>query len=644
MCSLNGNVNQKGFYKVMSNIYTHIEFYIEVSTMSRYYDDYEDDDSYEEMVAANYVEVSELGMKPVISSMCDVLLIPEFIDNFVGPLDPRVKISIGVLIKAMIINVLMGRTPIVHVEETFSQFECEILLGQGINPKDLNDDRLGDALEKLGALDYHKLYSVICMRAIELHDVKVEEVHVDTTNISLQGSYAEPALGEFDITFGDPKSGRKDLKQANIGLFVQQDGLPIGGASLAGNTSDVVWFREAMEELSETFKGDINTRPIGIYDAAGSNTVMFDKAVSLGMPSIIRLSDRFKITREQINKAWEQDGWKEIGTCVSNPENKKNASNYKISSFDVQLGISEWRLIVVYSSALEKLKIANAKRNHPKYKIKIEKSSIKLSKIKFASEDEAKVAGELFIKENFTLKTPFKWEMKVEKTIIEKYLKKGKPTESSEKVTTIEYTAIVKVLDVDKDIYKQWLREESCFVLVTNVPIDRLSDEAILRDYKEQWVVEDKFKFLKKPIILGPIWLQKKERINGLIFVLLLSVLTSLYICYRIDSSLKNDDNAKDSTSPIKENNLVDKKSQVGKRILTSDGRLVEKPTYKVILGVLSSLKVLGTFQGKQLVRKFGFGTPIRLLQMVELIGFNPSIYLKPFSPKMDVWKYYKKQ
>ena len=180
-------------------------------------------------------------------------------------------------------------------------------------------------------------------------------------------------------------------------------------------------------------------------------------------------------------------------------------------------------------------------------------------------------------------------------------------------------------------------------VLVSNVPKERLTDEEILREYKQQWIVEDKFKFLKKPVVLGSIWLQKKERINGLIFVLLLSVLTSLYICYRIDSSLKNDDNAKDSTPPIKERDLATKKSQVGKTILTSDGRLVVRPTYKVIFGVLSSLKVLGTFQGKQLVRKFGYGTPIRLLQMVELIGFNPVIYLKPFSPKMDVWKYYKK-
>jgi transposase len=599
------------------------------------------DIDYEEMLASEYVEVASLGMKPVIAAMCDVLLIPEFIDRFVGPLDPRTKISVGVLIKAMIINILMARTPFVHVENTFTPFECEIFWGEGINPSDLNDDRLGNAIERLGQLDYHKLYSEICMRAMELHNAKAKGIHVDSTNISLEGAYENPALGAFDVTFGDPKSKRKDLKQANIGLFVQQDGLPIGGNRLAGNTSDVVWFRDAMEELSETFKGDLRTRPIGIYDAAGSNTEMFDKAVALEMPTIVRLSDRFKIASEHINKAWEEDTWLEIGTCVDNPDSKKNASIYKLSSFDVPLGTSNWRLIVVYSSELEKLKIANAKRNLPKNKVKIEKESAKLSKIKYTSYEEAESAGKLFAKQKFTLKSPFKWEIKIEKSVTEKYLKKGKPTENSEKVTNIEYHVIIKVLDVDKELYERWLREESCFVLVTNIPKERLTDEAVLREYKEQWLVEDKFKFLKNPVVLGSIWLQKKERINGLIFVLLLSVLVSLYICYRIDASLKDVENeVNESDLPVKESNK--KKSQVGKRILTSDGRLVEKPTYKTIFGVLSSLKVLGTFHDKKLVFKFGYGTPIRLLQMVELIGFNPGIYIKPFSPKMYIWKYYK--
>ena len=342
--------------------------------------------------------------------------------------------------------------------------------------------------------------------------------------------------------------------------------MPIGGNGLAGNTSDVTWFRDAMEELSKTFNGDLNTRPIGIYDAAASNTEMFDKAFSFEMPSIIRLSNRFKITDEHINKAWEQDNWLEVGTCVSNPDSKKNASIYKISSFDVQIGVSNWRLIVVYSSELEKLKIANAKRNIPKNKIKIEKLCVKLSKTKFVSQEEADAAGQLFVTKKFTLKTPFKWEMKTEKIVKSKYLKKGKPTEKSEKVTTIEYHVNIKVLDVDNAMYEQWLREESCFVLVTNVPKERLKDVAVLKEYKEQWIVEEKFKFLKSPVILGPVWLQKKERINGLIFVLLLSVLTSMYICYRIDSSLKNDESTIEKETPtIPQEDIPKKNSQVGK-------------------------------------------------------------------------------
>jgi len=612
--------------------------------MSTNFDDFDEEEmGYEEMVGQEYLEVNSLGMKPVIAAMCDVLLIPEFIDQFIGQLDPRVKITIGVLIKAMIINILIGRTPLVHVENTFSKFECEILLGQGINPRDLNDDRLGDALEKLGGLDYHKLYSNICMRAIEIHNVKTKAIHVDTTNFSLEGSYVNPAVGVFDVMFGDPKSKRKDLKQANIGLFVQQDGLPIGGDGLAGNTSDVTWFRDAMEQLSKTFNGDLNTRPIGIYDAAGSNIEMFDKAVLLEMPSIIRLSDRFKITVEHINKAWDQDNWVEVGTCVSNSELKKNASIYKITSFDVPLGISDWRLIVVYSSELEKLKIANAKRNIPKNKVKIEKLCVKLSKTKFISQKDAEAAGQLFAKKNFTLKTPFKWEMRTEKIVKDKYLKKGKPTDKSEKVTTIEYNVYIQVLDVDNAMYEQWIREESCFVLVTNVPKERLTDVEVLREYKDQWVVEEKFKFLKSPVVLGPVWLQKKERINGLIFVLLLSVLTSMYICYRIDSSLKNDEAAiKEEPPTIPQKDTLKKNSQVGKRILTSDGRLVERPTFKTISGVLCSLKVTGAYENKKLVHKFQYGTQLRLLKIVELIGFNPSIYIKSFSTRMDIWGFYK--
>lgn len=107
-------------------------------------------------------------------------------------------------------------------------------------------------------------------------------------------------------------------------------------------------------------------------------------------------------------------------------------------------------------------------------------------------------------------------------------------------------------------------------------------------------------------------------------FVLLLSVLVSLYICYRIDTSLKNGDDAVKEEMPTTEEKDVPKiRSQVGKRVVTSDGRFVQRPTYKTIFGVLASLEISGTFQAGKLVHKFGYGIPIRLLQMVELIGYG---------------------
>jgi predicted ribonuclease toxin of YeeF-YezG toxin-antitoxin module len=106
---------------------------------------------------------------------------------------------------------------------------------------------------------------------------------------------------------------------------------------------------------------------------------------------------------------------------------------------------------------------------------------------------------------------------------------------------------------------------------------------------------------------------------------------------------LRNEDSTnEEDTQTMNEKDTLKKKSQVGKRILTSDGRLVERPTYKTIFGVLCSLKVAGAYEGKKFVYKFQYGTPIRLLQTVELIGFKPTIYIKSFSPKMDIWKYYK--
>lgn len=621
------------------------------------------------------ITINDMGTAPVIAAMAEVLRIPQAINKFLGTTDPRKKVDIGTSVEALIINILYGRTPLVHVAESFKHLDCEVLFGKGITASDFSDDCLGKDLEELGSNDCRELYSQICMYALELHDCMANAVHVDTSNISVYGEYANSPAENFEITYGDPKSKRKDLKQLNIGMFVQQNGFPVGGNALSGNSSDAIWFRDALDELNNIFTGDLYTMPVCIFDAAGSNKDMFKKANKLVVPTIIRMSDRFNTVGEHVDKAWDEGQWCIIDKKGQTFKEPPAGNFYKMRSFDISIDDRDWRLVVVYSSALEKEKQATAKRNFPKYKEKLEKGIVKLSKISFNTAGEALSAGKEFIDKNIGLKVPFKYEMSVEEKEISKYKKRGKPGKTSEKTTSIEYHVKIVIGERDDDLYAEWLKQESCFVLVSNVPKDRLTTEEVFLEYKEQWVIEDKFKFLKQPVVLGPIWLQKQERIKGLVFVLLLSVLVSMYICYRCMISLQGKTNApkntgkssdtktgteikegaaagsnidisEDKTKTITDNGTVPNAESkhamsINQKLLTSDGRLVERPTYKVIKKLLDPIKTIIKIDSRgNAIRKFPYGTEMRLLDLVTKIGFDPIIYLEKFTLKMDLWEY----
>jgi transposase len=725
------------------------------------------------MIDERFGVIHDMGIAPIVGAMIDVLGIPEAINECCGSKDPRIIVDTGTAVKALIINMLYGRKPLVHVAEFFKNIDCEVIFGKGIQAYHLSDDCLGKALEWLGSFNISILYSKICMRAMNLYSIIAESIHVDTTNKSVSGEYESESAKNFEVTYGDPKSKRKDLKQINIGLMVQQTGFPTGGNALSGNKSDAIWFREALEELNSVFSGDINTMPICIFDAAGSSIDTYKQANRDSVPTIIRQSDRFNMTGEHVKKAWEEESWQLVDNKgIQLKEEIRGVDVYKIRSFDIKFDEFPWRLIVVYSAQLKKLKVATFKRNLEKNKEKINKMIKKLSDIPFKTYEDADLECKQFINTNTGLSKPFTYTTNIEEIVTEKYAQKGKPTKDSKKVTTIHYHINVSIEGVDEELYQEWLKQESCFVLVSNVPKDRCSDEKLFAEYKSQWIVEEKFKFLKQPLILGPIWLQSQKRIKGLIFIVLLAVLVNMYMCYRLMASAKpkseepsyeesekklqmpKDVNSVENASDIRQNkifegtidantniqepstintlkeistdstiseisNNIDLDSSVSKILAqneensiisevpndksnlfkngeiininhknltgyneqpinvlnprlakvdtniprsilqnnqtlnplfsivnrgdfrTVDGRVVKNPTYNLIKQHLSSLKTIATLdESGKLIRRFVHGTKINCLEMVVKIGFDPSIYLERFTPKMDLWAY----
>lgn len=98
----------------------------------------------------------------------------ELLDERLGT-DPREKISTGVAVKAMLLNGLgFVSAPLYLFEHFFKGKATEKLLGEGIKAENLNDDRLGKALDKLYEGGLSDIFVAISLQAVDKFGVKQE--------------------------------------------------------------------------------------------------------------------------------------------------------------------------------------------------------------------------------------------------------------------------------------------------------------------------------------------------------------------------------------------------------------------------------------------------------------------------------------
>jgi len=155
-----------------------------------------------------------------------------------GPSPARV---IGVLVR----NLCVAHDPLYSLGEWAQAHEGAVLgLGFG-EAEQLNDDRVGRALELLFCCDRASLLSELMLGVISEFQIDVSQLHNDSTSISVYGAYSDADGREHEgkatprITFGHSKARRPDLKQLVFILTVAADGaVPIAHRLVGGNTED----------------------------------------------------------------------------------------------------------------------------------------------------------------------------------------------------------------------------------------------------------------------------------------------------------------------------------------------------------------------------------------------------------------------
>ncbi len=128
------------------------------------------------------ITVSNLDHLDLVAGMIDEIGIVEKINELVGS-QPGEKVSPGHAVKAMIINELgLVSSPLYLFSKFFEGKATEHLIGEGIKPEYLNDDRLGRVLDKLYLVGLSQIFTAIALAAARKYNVALNTTHLDASS------------------------------------------------------------------------------------------------------------------------------------------------------------------------------------------------------------------------------------------------------------------------------------------------------------------------------------------------------------------------------------------------------------------------------------------------------------------------------
>jgi transposase len=386
----------------------------------------------------------------------------------------------------------------------------------GLTTEQLNDDRLGRALERIAD---HGLecQSAATLAAVKQWKLKIEQIHYDISNAELYGAYSQaqppddadtgsgPSPRRVPIvpfpTYGRTKSGREDVKQVQFGLNVFGDGaIPAAILPIAGNTAEarthvanLLHLQKMLPRNRFLYLGDTKLDTPENLAAAQSTAGEFLCSGAFTKP----LQERFREVMERL---------KPVDYCSQADSKRAPEARDQYRACEVpdkvvgtfegrNVGVKH-RLIFVHSSAKAKQQEATRERH--------------VEKIRSEFEQVEKILG--------------KYSLKTEEAI-RRRLEQARSKYSEGKLFSYTLTSAGSKFklswQIDAAALKRLKELEGVFVLKTNLSKNKHPIGAVLSTYRKQANVEKRFHHLKGPLAVTPMFLENPKRIAGLLIILM---------------------------------------------------------------------------------------------------------------------------
>ncbi|MFN6308090.1 MAG: IS1634 family transposase [Microcystis sp.] len=479
------------------------------------------------------IEIQNIDHLGIVAGIIDSIGIVEIINELIG-VEKDEKVNAGQVVKAMIINGLgFVSKPLYMFPEYFETIACEHLIGAGVKPEYLNDDKLGRVMDKLFIKGLDTIFFIIALKAAKKFGVSLSTSHLDSSSMHVHGQYntslpevifenqkignnqeleeiAVKSPKEITITYGYSRDHRPDLKQFIIEMICSGDGdIPIFLKLASGNQADSSCFGQIAVEYHK----QLEVNSLIVADSA-----LYTES-NLKMMSDLQWLCRVPLSIKAAKSL--------ISTIPESELIDSTIPGYKLASKTENYAGIEQRWLVVQSQERRESDLRKLTQKITKAESKAVLDLKKLSQERFACEADA-------IKALSKLSTQFKYHQINESKVT--------PAKSNKKdsLNEISYQISATVCQDESKINTELL-SAGRFIIATNVlDSQELSDDSMLREYKAQQSCERGFGFLKDPLFFADsIFLKSPERIESMGMIMGLCLLVYTLAQRQIRNALK---------------------------------------------------------------------------------------------------------
>src|SRR5829696_7105956 len=455
----------------------------------------------------------------------------------------------------------------------------------GLTPEQLNDDRLGRALERLAA-HAETIQAALVLKAIDRFGLDVTQIHYDPTTVELYGAYESEAMeGQPPPaprpTYGRTKSGRKHVKQIQIGLDVTGDGgVPVGHLPLDGNAAEVTSHLDNLKLLGRTLpKGKLLYIADTKLDAPRNLLAIAARKGQFLCGGVLspQLQERYLGLRDQLRPV----DYFPASQAKRPPEERDQYRAAEVAQhLDGQIdgkavGL-DYRMVFVWSQSKARQEAATRERHAAKVRSEFEAVQRNLGR--------------------YSLTT-------AEAIIRRPEAAKGKYPEGALFTYRLDRDRAGQFhlsWELDAGALGRRQALEGVYVLKTNLHGRTHPVAEVLRAYKGQSQVERRFHHLKGPLAVAPVFLKNPGRIAGLLCVLVWALMVVALMERQVRRELGDE--------PL-----------YG---LYPEGRASPSPTGPSLLRGLSGLWIVIAHRGAEVVRRLAQPDPVQR-RVLQLLGVN---------------------